>query len=267
MYESLGAIGPTTLTKFAAWHSLCQGVCHGGQIILSASSFYLIDGLLTLLGTPQAGRANEKKTWSHLCPAVLAEFWEMWNDKPLRPLLFISVTSVYPSRMYVNRIFRFIFAQISIPPKKTPPSAFKKKTSLVFKKASGKPWRVVVFSTSPRGFMGVYMFHHHQVVDLGEHILEGHGLTEDASRTGCAGRAKVQLIQLVPDLLAHAWSCTLVEWHDNFFFSTIKMEKKTTSNRKHTKNTKNCWLTLYSSFLLVGSFDNVGRTRKIILAI
>jgi len=75
-----------------------EGVCHGGQIILSASSFYLIDGLLTLLGTPQ-------------------------------------------------------------------------------------------------------------VVDLGEHILEGHGLTEDASRTGCAGRAKVQLIQLVPDLLAHAWSC------------------------------------------------------------
>ena len=54
------------------------------------------------------------------------------------------------------------------------------------------------------------MFHRHQVVDLGEHILEGHGLTEDASRTGCAGRAKVQLIQLVPDLLAHAWSCTLV---------------------------------------------------------
>lgn len=232
MYESLGAIGPTTLTKFAAWHSLCQGVCHGGQIILSASSFYLIDGLLTLLGTPQAGRANEKKTWSHLCPAVLAEFWEMWNDKPLRPLLFISVTSVYPSRMYVNRIFRFIFAQISIPPKKTPPSAFKKKTSLVFKKASGKPWRVVVFSTSPRGFMGVYMFHHHQVVDLGEHILEGHGLTEDASRTGCAGRAKVQLIQLVPDLLAHAWSCTLVEWHDNFFFSTIKMEKKNNFQQK-----------------------------------
>lgn len=153
------------------------------------------------------------------------------------------------------------------PPKKNTSKCIQKKTSLVFKKASGKPWRVVVFSTSPRGFMGVYMFHHHQVVDLGEHILEGHGLTEDASRTGCAGRAKVQLIQLVPDLLAHAWSCTLVEWHDNFFFSTIKMEKKTTSNRKHTKNTKNCWLTLYSSFLLVGSFDNVGRTRKIILAI
>lgn len=75
-----------------------EGVCHGGQIIMSASSFYLIDGLLTLLGTPQ-------------------------------------------------------------------------------------------------------------VVDLGEHILEGHGLTEDASRTGCAGRAKVQLIQLVPDALAHAYSC------------------------------------------------------------
>ena len=48
-----------------------------------------------------------------------------------------------------------------------------------------------------------------EVVDLGEHILEGHGLTEDASRTGCAGRAKVQLIQLVPDLLAHSFSCNL----------------------------------------------------------
>lgn len=48
-----------------------------------------------------------------------------------------------------------------------------------------------------------------EVVDLGEHILEGHGLTEDASRTGCAGRAKVQLIQLVPDALAHSWSCNL----------------------------------------------------------
>ncbi|CAK9103145.1 Adenylate cyclase (ATP pyrophosphate-lyase) (Adenylyl cyclase) (Crisp-1) [Durusdinium trenchii] len=75
-----------------------EGVCHGGQIILSASSFYLIDGLLTVLGSPQ-------------------------------------------------------------------------------------------------------------VVDLGEHILEGHGLTEDASRTGCAGRAKVQLIQLVAHEQAHAYSC------------------------------------------------------------
>jgi len=74
-----------------------EGVCHGGQIIMSASSFYLIDGLLTLLGSPQ-------------------------------------------------------------------------------------------------------------VADLGEHILEGHGLTEDSSRTGCSGRAKVQLIQLVPDALAHDWS-------------------------------------------------------------
>lgn len=75
-----------------------EGVCHGGQIILFASSFYLIDGLLTVLGSPQ-------------------------------------------------------------------------------------------------------------VVDLGEHILEGHGLTEDASRTGCAGRAKVQLIQLVAHEQAHAYSC------------------------------------------------------------
>ncbi|CAE7666671.1 cr-1, partial [Symbiodinium pilosum] len=74
-----------------------EGVCHGGQIIMSASSFYLIDGLLTLLGSPQ-------------------------------------------------------------------------------------------------------------VVDLGDHILEGHGLTEDSSRTGCSGRARVQLIQLVPDALAHDWS-------------------------------------------------------------
>ena len=45
-----------------------------------------------------------------------------------------------------------------------------------------------------------------QVVDLGDHILEGHGLTEDSSRTGCSGRARVQLIQLVPDALAHDWS-------------------------------------------------------------
>ena len=156
MYESLGAIGPTTLTKFAAWHSLCQGVCHGGQIILSASSFYLIDGLLTLLGTPQAGRANEKKTWSPLCPAVLAEFWEMWIDKPLRPLLFISVTSVYPSRIYVNRIFRFIFAQISIPPEKKHLQVHSKKTSLVFKKASGKPWRLLFFQHLQGGLWGVY---------------------------------------------------------------------------------------------------------------
>ncbi|CAE7814517.1 UAC1, partial [Symbiodinium necroappetens] len=74
-----------------------EGVCHGGQIIMSASSFYLIDGLLTSLGSPQ-------------------------------------------------------------------------------------------------------------VVDLGDHILEGHGLTEDSSRTGCSGRARVQLIQLVPDALAHDWS-------------------------------------------------------------
>ncbi|CAJ1388080.1 unnamed protein product [Effrenium voratum] len=75
-----------------------EGVCHGGQIIMSASSYHLIDGMLTLLGSPQ-------------------------------------------------------------------------------------------------------------VVDLGEHILEGHGLTEDSSRTGCSGRAKVQLIQLVPDLLSHEYSC------------------------------------------------------------
>lgn len=54
------------------------------------------------------------------------------------------------------------------------------------------------------------------MVDLGEHILEGHGLTEDASRTGCAGRAKVQLIQLVPDALAHAYSCRF-EAIDRFF--------------------------------------------------
>eukprot|EP00931_Biecheleriopsis_adriatica_P062113 TRINITY_DN373_c0_g1_i11.p1 TRINITY_DN373_c0_g1~~TRINITY_DN373_c0_g1_i11.p1 ORF type:complete len:1076 (-),score=233.82 TRINITY_DN373_c0_g1_i11:43-3270(-) len=45
-----------------------------------------------------------------------------------------------------------------------------------------------------------------QVVDLGEHILEGNGLAEE-STPGGTGRAAVQLIQLVPDALAHDYSC------------------------------------------------------------
>eukprot|EP00438_Fugacium_kawagutii_P021146 Skav230974 [mRNA] locus=scaffold644:73057:92441:+ [translate_table: standard] len=77
--------------------------------------------------------------------------------------------------------------------------------------SSGKPQRKEDCATvEGKGWNGrglPNICNHKVVVDLGEHILEGHGLTEDASRTGCAGRAKVQLIQLVPDALAHAWSC------------------------------------------------------------
>ncbi len=112
-----------------------QGVCHGGQIILSASSFYLIDGLLTLLGTPQAG---QRKKLKRLSPAILAEFW-MWIDKLTNlfgPFFFSLLHLFLPQECMSIASFVSFFTNLHPPHPKNLQVHQKNKPSLGIQKGS-----------------------------------------------------------------------------------------------------------------------------------